>query len=130
MNMDPIVIIGNCISGLSAAEAFREHDKDTPVIILSDESYYAYYRMWLSGLVGETPDLDKLYIRKPEWYSDLNIDVRLNCKVIGLTPKNSQFLLMNGKTVVFSKLLIANGSSAFIPPVPGRNLPEYFPYGH
>jgi nitrite reductase (NADH) large subunit len=124
--MDSIVIIGNGISGLSAAEAFREHDKDTPVIILSDESYYAYYRMWLSGLVGETPDLDKLYIRKPEWYRDLNIDVRLNCKVIGIDTQKQSVILDGGKTIVFSKLLLANGSSPFIPPVPGVNLAGVF----
>lgn len=124
--MDSIVIIGNGISGLSAAEAFREHDKDTPVIILSDESYYAYYRMWLSGLVGQTPDLDKLYIRKPEWYRDLNIDVQLNCKVIGIDTQKQSVILDDGKTVVFSKLLIANGSRPFIPPIPGKNLTGVF----
>ena len=93
MNMNPVVIIGNCISSVSAAEAFRKHDKDTPIIIFSDEPYYAYYRMRLSNLIGDTPNLDKLYIRKPEWYSNNNIEVRLDQKVIVLTLKNAQFLL-------------------------------------
>ena len=124
--MDPIVIIGNGIAAISAVEALREYDKDTPVIIFSDESYYAYYRMWLSGLVGETPDLDKLYVRKPEWYRDLNIDVRLNCKVVGIDTQKQSVILDDGTVIVFSKLLLANGSSPFIPPVPGTDLTGVF----
>ena len=124
--MDPIVIIGNGIAAISAVEALREYDKDTPVIIFSDESYYAYYRMWLSGLVGETPDLDKLYVRKLEWYRDLNIDVRLNCKVVGIDTQKQSVILDDGTVIVFSKLLLANGSSPFIPPVPGTDLTGVF----
>jgi len=124
--MNPVVIIGNCISSVSAAEAFRKHDKDTPIIIFSDEPYYAYYRMRLSNLIGDTPNLDKLYIRKPEWYSNNNIEVHLDQKVISIDTEKRSVSIENGNTVFFSKLLIASGSSAFVPPVPGRNLPGVF----
>lgn len=120
--MNPVVIIGNGISSVSAAEAFREHDKDTPVIILGSEPYYAYYRMWLSGLLTKTPGL----VSKPEWYHGFNIDVRLNHKVISIDTKKQLVILDNGQTIGFSKLLLANGSSAFVPPVPGANLPGVF----
>ena len=124
--MNPIVIIGNGIASVSAVEAFRKHDKDTPIIIFGDEPYYAYYRMRLSSLIGDTPYLDKLYIRKPEWYRDLNIEVHLNHRVISIDTEKRSVTLDNGNTFFFSKLLIASGSSAFVPPVPGTNLPGVF----
>ncbi|WP_213996062.1 NAD(P)/FAD-dependent oxidoreductase [Tepidanaerobacter syntrophicus] len=123
---DPVVIIGNGIAAVSAAEAFRENDRGTPVIILSGEPYYAYYRMWLSSLLGEPLDLDKLYIHKPEWYAELNIDVWLNCKADSLDTENCTVLSDNGKTIKYSKLLLANGSSPFIPPVAGNDLTGVF----
>ncbi|MCG1011000.1 NAD(P)/FAD-dependent oxidoreductase [Tepidanaerobacter sp. GT38] len=124
--MNPIVIIGNGISSVAAAEAFRKHDKDTPIVIFGDEPYYAYYRIRLSGLIGDTPNLDKLYIRKPEWYRDLNIKVNLNQKVISIDPANNEITLENGNTFYFSKLLIASGSSPFVPPIQGKELAGVF----
>ncbi|WP_213975357.1 NAD(P)/FAD-dependent oxidoreductase [Tepidanaerobacter acetatoxydans] len=124
--MNPVIIIGNGIAAVSAAEAFREHDKNTPLIIISGEPYYAYYRLRLSDLLGGTPDLDKLYIHKPEWYRNLNIDVWLGHKASKIDTQKQSVTLDNGKTVNFSKLLLANGSSAFIPPVPGTDIPGVF----
>ena len=124
--MNPIVIIGNGVASVSAVEAFRQHDKDTPVIIYTDEPYHAYYRMRLSSFICDDLDLDKLYIRKPEWYSDLNIEVNLNNKVTSVDADKNSITLENGSTVSYSKLLIANGSSPFVPPVPGKELPGVF----
>jgi len=124
--MNPIVVIGNGVASVSAVEAFRKHDKDTPIIIFSNESYYAYYRIRLSSLIGDNPVLDKLYIRKPEWYRELNTEVHLNSKVINIDTENKSVTLDNGNKIFFSKLLIASGSSPFIPPVPGSDLPGVF----
>lgn len=123
---DPIVIVGNGIAAVSAAEAFRENDRGTPIIILSGEPYYAYYRMWLSSLIGETLDLGKLYIHKPEWYAELNIDVWLNHKAVSIDAENRTVTTENGKTIKYSKLLLANGSSPFVPPVAGKDLKGVF----
>jgi nitrite reductase (NADH) large subunit len=124
--MNPIVVIGNGVASVAAVEAFRKYDKETPIIIFSDEPYHAYYRLRLSSLIGDTLNLDKLYIRKPEWYRELNIQVRLDNKVIGIDTEKKSVVLENGDTVFFSKLLIASGSSPFVPPVPGADLPGVF----
>lgn len=124
--MNPIVVIGNGVASVAAVEAFRKYDKETSIIIFSDEPYHAYYRLRLSSLIGDTLNLDKLYIRKPEWYRELNIQVRLDNKVIGIDTEKKSVVLENGDTVFFSKLLIASGSSPFVPPVPGADLPGVF----
>ena len=72
--MDPVVVIGNGVVSVFAVESFRKHDRNTPIIIIGDEPYLAYYRIRLSSLIGETPDLEKLYIRSPEWYRELDVE--------------------------------------------------------
>jgi len=124
--MDPVVVIGNGVASVFAVESFRKHDRNTPIIIIGDEPYLAYYRIRLSSLIGETPDLEKLYIRSPEWYRELDVEVRLKEKVTGIDTYNKTIALQGGNTVPYSKLLIASGSSPFVPPIPGTGLSGVF----
>lgn len=120
--MDPILIIGNCVAAVSAAESFRKHDKKTPVIIVSKEPHLAYYRMKLSNLLGESPDVKDIFIKRPEWYTENNIRVLLSDKAETIIPEEKLVVLNSGKKLNYSKLLLANGSSPFLPPVPGNTL--------
>lgn len=124
--MDPIVIVGNGVTAISAAEAFREHNKKTPMIIVSAEPHYAYYRMRLSHLLGEDPDVEKLFIHDPEWYKGNNIQVLLGLKVVSIDVRNNSIKINDGKTITYSSLLLAQGSNPFVPPVAGSDLNGVF----
>ena len=43
-----ILIIGNGIAGLSAAEEIRKKNKEVDIQIISKENYHTYYRTQLS----------------------------------------------------------------------------------
>lgn len=115
-----VLIVGNCISAVSAAEAFRKHDTKTPITIISKEPHLAYYRLQLSNFLGKDPDINNLLIKKPEWYKKNNIEVLLSTKVKEIVPEENLVKLDNKEKISFSKLLLANGSSPFMPPVPGN----------
>ena len=48
-----LLIIGNGIAGLSAAETFRKNDPDSEILMLSHEPYLTYQRIKLSHVLGE-----------------------------------------------------------------------------
>lgn len=124
--MDKVIIVGNGIAAVSAIEAFRKHDEETPITVISDEPYCAYYRTRLSSLLGDNPDINKLYIHQPDWYKKNNVDIRLNTKVISIDPTEKTITLKEGEKITYTKLLISTGSRPFVPPVSGTNLPGVF----
>ncbi|HHY92232.1 MAG TPA: NAD(P)/FAD-dependent oxidoreductase [Firmicutes bacterium] len=124
--MDPVVIIGFGGAAVAAAEAFRAADQTTPIIIVSAEPHYAYYRLRLSHLLGESPNVTDLLIHPPEWYAARNVEVLLGRRAESLDVAGRTVRLSGGETLRFRRLLLAQGSSAFVPPLPGADLPGVF----
>ncbi|SHE89605.1 nitrite reductase (NADH) large subunit [Caldanaerobius fijiensis DSM 17918] len=124
--MEHFVIIGNGIAALSAAEAIRRIDGETPVTMVSEEPYHTYYRTQLSHLLGEDPIAENLLVHKPEWYIEKNIKVLLNHRVTGIDFAQQNITLDDGIVLEYSKLLLAMGSYPFIPSIVGTNLNGVF----
>ncbi|MCR4431296.1 MAG: FAD-dependent oxidoreductase [Tepidanaerobacteraceae bacterium] len=123
---NPVVIIGNCAASVYAIEAFREHDKSTPIVVVSKEPYLAYYRMKLSHLIGEDPDVNEILIHTPEWYEQNNVEILLGTQALAINPADNSVKLDSGQTLKYSSLLCAMGSHAFVPPVKGVDLKGVF----
>ncbi|WZL73107.1 FAD-dependent oxidoreductase [Clostridiaceae bacterium 35-E11] len=113
------VIIGNGIAGLSAAEEIRKTDSNATIKIISQEAYLTYYRVKLSHFISKDPELKQLLIHDENWYKERNIEIILGRRVENIDPIQSTIQLDNGEQVIYEKLLIANGSKAFVPPVEG-----------
>ena len=47
------LIIGNGISGLSAAEEIRKNDENGSILIISDEKGHTYWRTRISELIAK-----------------------------------------------------------------------------
>lgn len=122
--MDPVVVVGNGIAAVSAVEAFRRVDRQTPIVLISEEPYYAYYRLRLTQKFGSL-DVDKLLLHPPEWYGERGVEVILGRPAISIDIDNRRVILEDGE-VTYSKLLLAQGSRPFVPPVPGSDLPGVF----
>ncbi|MBC2397531.1 FAD-dependent oxidoreductase [Clostridium tetanomorphum] len=115
------LIIGNGAAGFYAADAIRMRNKDCNIKIISSESYTSYYRPSLSDYLSNDNLDDNFYLAKKEWYEDNNIDLLLNTTVKDIDPSNKSITLSNNSTLVYDKLIIANGSHNFIPLIPGNN---------
>ncbi len=114
------VIIGNGIAGLSAAEEIRKRDSNGIITMISAEEYLTYYRVKLSHFINKIDfTLNDLLIHKKTWYDERNIDLLLNTKIINIDANKKRIIADDGKSIEYDKLLIANGSSTFIPPILG-----------
>jgi NAD(P)H-nitrite reductase large subunit len=112
------VIIGNGAAGVGGAEGIRSRDKDGEVTIISAEGARIYSRPLISYLVaGKVADSGMDY-RPADFYE------RNNCKVTGeraaaVDAKGKAVILEGGARVPYDKLLVAAGSSPFVPPFEG-----------
>lgn len=113
-----VVIIGNSAAGLSALESFRKYDQDSKVTLISKEGGLAYSRVLLPYYLRGKVDYSTFFIRDQKYYDSMNVDY-IEESVESVDEKEKVIALGNGQKVSFDKLLIATGSRAMMPPVPG-----------
>lgn len=121
IDKERFVIIGNGAAGYYCAKTIRENNPDCHIIIVSKEKYHTYYRPQLSEyLTVNIPD-NKLYICSPEWYEKNNIKLILGISVTKILTAEKKLILENNEELVYDKLIIASGSSNFVPPIQGSD---------
>jgi nitrite reductase (NADH) large subunit len=117
--MKQFVIIGNSAAGIAAVEAIRQRDKDSKIIIISDEDYSSYCRCLISYyLAGEIKE-DKILLRPKGFYTENNIELLLNKKVSRVDPKKNRVICEDKTNLGYDSLLIATGGSPKFPETPG-----------
>jgi len=113
-----VVIIGNSAAGLSGLEAFRKHDQISQMTIIAKEGQRPYSRVLLPYfLQGKVPH-EHLFIRKQDYYEQLNATC-VNGTVVRLLVEQQCVQLEDETMLPYDKLLIATGSSPVMPPIPG-----------
>ncbi|WP_024620088.1 FprA family A-type flavoprotein [Metaclostridioides mangenotii] len=118
------VVVGNGGAGFYAADAIRKRNNTCDITMISDESELTYYRPALSDGLNEVLGKD-FYIADKKWYEDNNIIVRLETRVDKVNDKDSTLSIGN-ETLKYDKLIIATGSSNFIPPIAGHDFDNVY----
>ena len=113
------VIIGNSAAGIGAVEGIRQIDRQGEITVITDESHHTYSRPLISYLLLGKVTEEKMKYRGGSFYSDNNCKLLANAAVTGIDAKAKQVALSNGSRVPYDKLLVATGSSAFVPPFEG-----------
>ncbi len=113
-----IVIIGNSAAGINALEEFRKHDKESEVTLISKEGGPAYSRVLLPYYLRGKVDYNNFFIRDNAFYKKMGAEY-IEAEVINIDEEKKVVEIDSGKKILFDKLLIASGSSAFMPPIEG-----------
>jgi len=119
-NDDVVVIIGGGASGNAATEKLREDGYTGRIIVVSRESYLPIDRTKLSK--GFSFGLEKLTLRKKEFYNDLFIIFKLGTSATEVDPKSKIVTLDNGEKLKYNSLIIATGTHPRSIPIPGIDL--------
>lgn len=120
------LIIGNGIAGVCAAEAIREMDRDTPIVMVSDETFPPYSRPMLSQVLEGAQPFEKLPVRSPSFYEKLKIDPVLGQRVTSVSPTEQTVGFTDGRHLPYDRLLIAAGADPRRLTVPGNDLKNIF----
>ena len=117
-----IVIVGNSAAGLAALEAIRRLNAECPVTIVSDESIPAYSRVLLPYLLsGQRTDLS---LRPAGYHERMRATALLGRRAVRLHADSVE--LEDGVRLPFDRLLLAVGSEAMTPDIPGIETPGVF----
>jgi 3-phenylpropionate/trans-cinnamate dioxygenase ferredoxin reductase subunit len=122
--METIVIIGAGHAAGQVVATLRQKKFAGHITLLGDEAWYPYQRPPLSKkyLAGELP-ADRLYVKPPSFYADLNVDVQLETEVTSIDPASRTVQCVSGQSFHYDKLIIATGSRPRKIALPGSDLP-------
>lgn len=112
-----LIVVGSGPAGVSAAAAFREHNADLAVQIVTDDPDHPYERPPLSKeyLRGQTDDV---VLHEPKWFADRDIEV-LHIGPIDRIDIAAKTVAAGSKTMAYGSLVLACGSGPTALPVPG-----------
>lgn len=120
------LILGGGPAAINAIETIREVDQGTSTITLvSDEPAYARMVLpyWLANQIPE----GQVYTADQDYYSALKVEPKIGVRAAKVDPAGKSVTLQDGQILPFDDLLLATGSSATIPPIPGADLPGVHP---
>src|SRR5579864_2518289 len=115
------VVVGNGIAGITAAELLRAEDAACSITIIADDPSPAYYRPALKDYLGGRLAEEKLLARPRTFYQEQRIRF-VPAKVVGINTTKHLVQLHDGKSINYSKLLLANGARTRTLSCPGLNL--------
>ncbi|WP_270506656.1 FAD-dependent oxidoreductase [Paraclostridium sordellii] len=119
---ESFVIVGNGAAGFYAADAIRKRNNTAKITMISNEDELTYFRPALSDFINEEVKDKDFYVVDKSWYNENNIDVVLGVTVNKINENSKKVNLDNNTEVSYDKLILANGSSNFIPPIKGHDL--------
>ena len=106
-----IVIVGGGLAASRTAEQLRRAEYAGDIVIVSDEVHLPYDRPPLSKklLAGEW-EPDRIALRKPESFDELDLDGRYGVAATSLDPARRELGLDDGTTLAYDGLVIATGT--------------------
>ncbi|MGW4615366.1 FAD-dependent oxidoreductase, partial [Rhodococcus triatomae] len=129
MSHKSVVVVGHGMVGHRFVEAMRSRDEagDWKVTVLCEETLAAYDRVGLSSYVGAW-DPKELALAGNEYDGDTLVDLRTGVRADAIDRGARTVTTSAGDTLSYDALVMATGSYAFVPPVPGHDRPECFVY--
>ena len=124
-----LVVVGGGMVAHRVVEALR--DRDTAgawrVTVLAEEPRAPYDRVALTSyFAGRDPE--ELALGTPELWTDEHVTLVRGAAVTALDRDRREVTAADGRTWTYDELVLATGSSPFVPPVPGTDLPGVFVY--
>ncbi|MBC7451475.1 MAG: NAD(P)/FAD-dependent oxidoreductase, partial [Cytophagales bacterium] len=128
-NETKIVVVGNGMVGYKFCEKLKKKDSSGTfkITVLGEEPRPAYDRVHLSEYFS-TRSADHLTMAPKEWYAENNIDLILGNPAIDINRETKTVTTFSGDTYTYDKLIMATGSSAFVPPIKGVDKDGIFVY--
>ncbi len=116
------LIVGGGIAGVSAAEAIHKVNPSADITLISDEPNLPYFRMSLTRYLAGEIGRDQLDLHKEGWYLENHVNIVVAAHVNNIDSRQKLVTLNDGRIFQYEKLILANGASPFVPPIPGKDL--------
>ena len=127
--MKKIIIVGNGMVGYKFCEKFvaQPESKNFRITVFGEEPRPAYDRVHLSEFF-ENQDAKALEMAPTEWYTENNIELIVDERVTDIHRSGKTITTAKDREFFYDYLVLATGSSAFVPPIKGVEKEGVFVY--
>ncbi|MFD0750018.1 nitrite reductase large subunit NirB [Mucilaginibacter calamicampi] len=127
MEKSTVVVIGNGMVGYKFCEKLVTKSSNFNLIVFGEEPRQAYDRVHLSEYFNGK-SADDLSMSSRSWYAENDITLHLADPVQEINRTDKTVHSLSGITIKYDYLVLATGSSAFVPDIPGVEKEGVFVY--
>jgi nitrite reductase (NADH) large subunit len=132
--MKRLVVVGNGMAGMACVEQILKYApslddaRDAPsggrgavfrITVFGDETHVNYNRIMLSSVLAGEKSLDDIVLNGLDWYRRNEIDLHVGVRIVDVDPVAKTVTGDDGSVTPYDTLLLATGSSAWMPPIKG-----------
>ncbi len=122
-------MVGNGMAGCRTLEELLKLEPEMyDITVFGAEPHPNYNRILLSPVLAGEMTLPDIVLNDHAWYRDNGITLHAGKKVAKIDRKAQRVIAEDGTEAGYDRLLLATGSSPFILPVPGKDLPGVIAY--
>ena len=123
-----IVVVGHGMVGHKFLESLAEAGlQNAEVTVLCEEPLPAYDRVHLSEFFAGKSAED-LSVVEPGFFERTGFTLRLAARAVAIERRDRTVTTADGEVLPYDKLVLATGSTPFVPPIPGRDRDKCFVY--
>ncbi|MHB8107139.1 MAG: NAD(P)/FAD-dependent oxidoreductase [Candidatus Cryosericum sp.] len=115
------LVAGGWTAGTAAAQHLRKLDPPSDITIVDAESVPYYSRPDLIDYLAGRKSRNQLSVHTTGWYEENRITLTKGRRLIRIDPALHEANLDDGTVLSYDRLLLANGASPFVPPLPGSD---------
>jgi nitrite reductase (NADH) large subunit len=115
------LIAGGWTAGTAAAQHLRKLDLSSDITIVDAESVAYYSRPDLIDYLAGHKSRDQLSVHATSWYEENRITLTSGHHIMHIHAAEHEATLDDGAVLSYDRLLLANGASPFLPPLPGAD---------
>jgi nitrite reductase (NADH) large subunit len=127
MSKRRLVVIGNGMVGQRLLEKLAAVAHDYVIRVLCEEPRPAYDRVGLSGFFSGKTAAD-LSLVPENFFEHSGIALHLGERAESIDRAARSVVTSSGRVLEYDRLVLATGSSPFVPPIPGRERANCFVY--
>lgn len=121
-----VVVVGNGIAGVTAADFVRRGHPDCEIHVVGREPHVLYNRMGISRLVYGRSAMQGLSLLPEQWYDDHGITAWLNTVATRIDVTEQRVVLGTGDVLPYDRLILAMGAASALPAIEGIDRPGSF----
>ena len=115
-----LVMVGNGMAGMAFIEKLLEEAPDRyDITVFGEEPHPNYNRILLSSALASETDWTSLTLHSMEWYEVHEIHLQKGVRVEEIRCEEKVVVDRQGRRTPYDTLVLATGSRAFVPPIPG-----------
>jgi nitrite reductase (NADH) large subunit len=129
MSKKKLVMVGNGMAGVRTLEELLKIAPDEyEITVFGAEPHPNYNRILLSPVLAGEMTIQDIILNDHQWYADNGIRLHLGKTVSRIDRVKRRVIADDGTEESYDRLLLATGSTPFMLPIPGNDLPGVISY--